>query len=160
MGCNNLLLLTVGEGGTDDATNLNNAQQVNIEERTSSGDLVRSITLATEPNGGAPACTLGIDRGYGVATWRFDQDGVPSLAADGSLATFNCFNVAKGSLLGMTGSNVVVVTVAPDATVQYSQPLTASFTGTYGPSGVRQAITDDGSRFWLSGMTGTDSCVA
>jgi hypothetical protein len=154
LGCTNLLLLTVGEGGTDDETNRNKAQQVSIEERTASGGLVRTIALRSASDTDGPACTLGIDRGYGGESWKFDQDGMPSLAADGSVATFNCFSTAKGDTLGLDGDNVVVVRVAPDATVEYSAPLTVtSFQGTYAASGVRQAITDDGSRYWLSGET-------
>lgn len=87
--------------------------------------------------------------------WVYNQDGVPSLAADGGSAVLFCFRTPAGGDLDMDDDKTVAV-VYPNATVVYSAALAGTYTGVYGPSGIRQAASDDGSRYWLAGFAGSN----
>jgi hypothetical protein len=156
-GCDSVLTLVVGDGSTP--TVYGKAQVVSLQERTRTGTLLQTIPLLSDPTSGAPACTLGVNKpegAVGVADqWQYNTDGVPSLSADGASAVLFCFRTMAGDDLAMDADKTVAV-VFPNGTVVYSAALSGAYTGVFGPSGIRQAASDDGSRFWLAGMASND----
>jgi hypothetical protein len=152
--CDSILVLVVGSG----AATINTAQIVYIEERQrGTGNLLRRFPLRYTNNGATePACTLGVAGSDAAAdSWQYDRDGLPAASADGTLATVICFDINAGSAMSMDSAKTIA-SIYYDGTVTYTNALTNTYLGIFGPAGVRQAVTVDGTEFWTSGLSNTE----
>jgi hypothetical protein len=152
--CDSVLLLVVGSG----AATINTAQIVYIEERhRTTGALLRRFPLRYTSNGATePACTLAVAGPDAAAdTWQYDRDGLPAGSADGALATVICFDLNAGTLMTMDTTKTIA-SIYYDGTVTYTRALSNTYSGVFGPAGVRQAVTVDGTEYWASGMSNLD----
>jgi len=109
---------------------------ISLVEYTTSGTLVQTIPVAST---GSQAMTLRSST----------TEGSLSISADGQLVTFGGYRLDAGSATNPStvGTPRVVGKVGPNGVVDTAQ----SFTDGYEGDSFRSVVTDDGSRFWLSG---------
>ena len=150
--CGSVVTMVIGDGTN---SNADISQPIFLNELSTNGSLMQQIPVATADGPGQYACALGRGRD---APWDFDLDGIPSLSADGTVATFVCYNMETGVYMPAGPSALerdkIVVVVHTDGSLSYSEPLTQTYVDFYSNDGIRQVATVDGaSGFWLSGMS-------
>lgn len=138
----NLVIVRVGTG----ATALSSAAaQVFLDEYTPAGALVQSVSLPSSVAGSQRRLTMS-----GSAT----SEGALALSADGHYVTLAGYDADPGTaaVAGTSSSSVarVVARIDGGGAVDTSTSITDAFSG----SNARGAVTDDGSRFWVSGASG------
>jgi hypothetical protein len=159
--CNSFLALVVGSNVTNSSLTVNRAQTVWIEERSyATGALLRRQALRNVSAPGAPACTLAVAAPSGTLTgsasesWQYNTDGLPQLSADGSVAVLPCFDISAGNPMDLNADKTIAI-IDGNGIVNYTTALASTYTGVYGPAGMRQAATVNGSNFWMSGVAET-----
>ena len=135
----NLVVVRVGTGA---AALSGSTQAVFVDEYTTAGTLVQSLTLPVAASGASGALTLS-----GTAT----SEGHINLTADGRYLSMAGYNLVPGtaSPAGTASATVsrVIARIDGAGVIDTSTQITNSFSaGT-----VRSAATDDGSQFWVSG---------
>ena len=145
--------VVVGNGAGGDQNEI--AQPVTIEERSTAGELLRSIPLRTTSTPGRPACTL-LSAGTPPG-WMYQYDGLLSRSGNGQLAMVLCYDRSVGQSITMgDGGDVpadskVIALLYANGTVVYSAPIAYTFEGAYNKGGAFTVASVDGSEFWLSG---------
>ncbi len=138
----NLVVLRVGTG----AAALNSAATpVFLDEYTPAGALVQTIALPIAGAGDQRRLTMS-----GSAT----SEGALALSADGRFLTMAGYDTDPGtaSVASSTTAAVprVVGRVDGNGTIDTATAITDAFSG----NNVRGAVSDDGSRFWVTGASG------
>jgi hypothetical protein len=142
----NLVVARVGDGT---ATLTTATAPVFLDEYTPAGVLVQSIALPTAPNGNNRQFTF---RG-GAAS-----EGFLNVSANGLYLLLTGYDTPVGSALALTEqapastTNRVVARIDLSGQVDTTTALTDAYSGSATVQGnIRGAVSDDGSRFWLSG---------
>lgn len=148
----NLVTVRVGDG----ANALTNATQaVFLDEYTPAGVLVQSIALPTAPNGNNRQFTF---RGGSTS------EGYLNVSSNGLYLLLAGYDVPPGAAVALTEqapastTNRVVARIDLAGQIDTTTALTDAYNG--GPTtagNVRAAVSDDGSRFWLSGTGASGS---
>ncbi len=137
--------LVVSRVGTGDAALNNAATAVFLDEYTPDGTLVQSVALPTTVSGANKRFTVS-----GSAT----SEGALARSLDGRYLTIAGYDADLGtaSVASSTTSAVsrVVARIGGDGGVDTSTAITDIFSG----NNVRGAVSDDGSRFWVTGANG------
>ncbi len=138
-------VVRVGDGSTALSSA---AFPVFVEEQTLDGNVVRVIPLPTAANGSNRRFT-----DSGSAT----SDGMLALSGDGHFVTLAAYDAAVGTtkIASSTSAtnNRVVARIDAAGNVNTTTTLSNAFSG----NNVRAAVTNDGSRFWLTGANGGSS---
>ena len=142
----NLVAVRIGDG----TTALSNATQaVFLDEYTTAGVLVQSIPLPTAPNGANRQFTF-----RGGAT----SEGYLNLSTNGLYLLLTGYDVPPAAAIALTEqapastTNRVIARVDLGGGIDTSTALVDAYNG--GPTlagNVRAAVSDDGTRFWISG---------
>ena len=116
------------------------------------GYLIRSTANSRTTAYGQQPCVLGV----GSDAWLYDTDGLPSNSENNFLAVAPCFTIPVGSDMGTALESPKVITILRDDghTIQTAPFL--SYTETYSEGGIRQAVTVDGTGYWLAGLGAND----
>ncbi len=141
-GSGNIVVARVGTGA---AALASTATPVFLDEYTTSGVLVQTVTLPTAAAGANRALTLS-----GTAT----TEGALQLSADGAYLSLIGYDTAPGTASVTSSSaatiNRVVARVAADGSVDTSTALGDAHTG----ASPRGAVSADGTSFWTTGGSG------
>ena len=132
------------------------ALPVIVEERApANGALRKSLAVPVARDGLMAPCTLSY--GSSNPAWKWNEEGIPSLAGDGSMVTFPCYNRPPGTPLAVSDDKVV-------ASIEYEAWIDTSavFFGFNGqpnsthPQALRTAAAqNDASGFYVGGTGGT-----
>jgi len=137
--------VVVVRGGDGSAALSTSATPVFLDEYTSAGALVQSVPMPTSTSG---------DQRRLVMSGSATSEGALALSADGSYLTLAGYDAAPATASVSTSAtaavNRVVGRVDGAGTVDTSTAMTDGFSGT----NVRGAVSDDGTRFWVTGGSG------
>lgn len=135
----NLVVTRVGDGS---AVPTNAANPVFIDQYTTSGTLVSSISIPTTPSGANLPCT-----NSGTATSELSLN----LSADHRFLTFGGYDATVGTT-SVASSTVprVVARVGMDGSVDTTTQLGTLYSG----NNIRSVWTTDGTQFWVAGANG------
>jgi hypothetical protein len=137
-GAGNIVVARVGTG----ATLTNAATRVLIDEYTTTGTLVQSISLPTAVSGLNRILTMS-----GTAT----SDGSLNLSPDGQYLTLTGYDAALGTA-SVTGTsslltNRIVGVVYGNGSINTTTTINDKFSA----NNIRSAVTNDGTNFWCAG---------
>ncbi len=144
-GLGNLVAVRVGDGtGSLSST----AAPVFLDEFSPAGSAIQSIALPTAVSGSNHMLTLG---GSSVG------EGALNLSSNGKYLTLAGYDAEPGTAnVATTASstvNRVVARVDASGLVDTTTAMNDGYTG--GTTGIRSAVTDDGTRFWTGGQAGS-----
>ena len=118
------------------------------DEYDIAGTLMHSAPNAQISSGSVVPCTLGVGNGE----WLYDTDGLPSLSVDGKIAIAPCFTIPVGAdIASALDARKVISILGGNGVATQSTPF-AAYTESFANGGVRQAVTIDGTAFWIAGM--------
>ena len=118
------------------------------DEYDIAGTLMHSAPNAQVSSGSVVPCTLGVGNGE----WLYDTDGLPSLSVDKTVAIAPCFTIPVGAdIASALDARKVISVLGGNGVATQTTPF-AAFTESFANGGVRQAVTIDGTAFWLAGM--------
>ena len=124
---------------------------VYIDEITTAGVLVQSIPVST-----TSLCTLA--RGLDANSW-WEAEGFPTVSGNGNLVSFPCYRLAIGATLSTAQASKKTLVLlsssgAIDTTTVTDRPYFSATGGNIGLVSVHNAVTYDGTRFYISSGIG------
>lgn len=147
----NVVVVRVGDGSSALTAA---AAPIFLDEYTTSGTFVQSLPLPTGTIGNQRAITV-----RGNAT----SEAYLNVSINGAYLTMCGYDAAPGTASALTQdalanvTNRVIARIDLNGVVDTSTALTDAFSGASGNP--RSVISDDGSRFWISGTSGIDGGV-
>ncbi|GAB4133007.1 MAG: hypothetical protein Fur0046_03380 [Cyanobacteria bacterium J069] len=140
-----IVVLRIGDGS---ATLSNAATAVFLDEYDTNGNLVQSIAMPTAINGSNRRLTLS-----GTAT----SEGALSLSTNGQYLTLVGYDAAVGTPgvpnTDSASVNRIVARIDGNGNVDTTTRISDGFIGGSQPGNVRSVVTDDGTRFWVAGIS-------
>ena len=137
--------VVVARVGTGDVALSNAATAVFLDEYTPAGTLVQSVPMPTATDGGNRRVTFS-----GTAT----SEGALALSADSRYLTLAGYDADPGTASVAASSTTAVSRVVARVDGGGAVDSTTAITDIFSGNNVRGAVTDDGSRFWVTGATG------
>lgn len=147
----NVVVVRVGDGSAALGAA---AAPVFLDEYTATGTFVQSLALPIAPSGNQRAITV-----RGNAT----SEAYLNVSVNGAFLTMCGYDAAPGSASALTQdatattTNRVIARIDLNGTIDTSTALTDAYSGAGGNP--RSVISDDGSRFWIAGTSGTEGGV-
>jgi hypothetical protein len=142
--CNaTFVVLRVGDGSAALSTA---ATPIFLEEHFADGTLVtranNPLALPTAVAGANARCTLG---GTPNAEGQIER------SENGHLVAFGCYDAAVGTATPMTTAPATTNRIACSVDSSFNIDTSSRFNTAFATTGIRGAVTSDGTRFWASG---------